>query len=97
MPVGMVVHAPTNRFIPLIRWNAKKQAITDSMEPEFDLDSPKIPPPVERLEDLVNENFNLRTDFESMTLRIVRTQVLEVQLNRYHSRLKTSFVQNVLF
>ena len=73
--VGMVrsiVHAPASRFIPLIRWNAKKQAIRESIEPAFDLGSQKIPPELDRQEDLVRENFNLRTHFELMTLRIVR-------------------------
>jgi hypothetical protein len=70
-----IVHAPSNRFIPLIRWNAKKQAITESVEPALDLGSlkmQKIPPLDERVKDLVCENFNLRTDSELMTLRIVR-------------------------
>jgi hypothetical protein len=58
-----IMRAPANRFIPLIRWNAKKQAVTESIEPAFGLSSLKIPPPEERLQDLVHENFDLRTDF----------------------------------
>ena len=95
--VRSIVHArPAKRFIPLIRWNAKKQAIRESVEPAFGLNSLKIPPPEERLQDLVHENFDLRTDFWVDDASNC-TQVLEVQLNRYHPRFETSFVLKMYF